>query len=129
MPDRNSLREIRPSITQIIEKESMTNMEIFQNKVLRPILKFQNDLLISIFKNYIKKRKGTFHKLPKEDQLEYIEKSIQKDFRFRSLLIGTIIGHFTAEEYFTYESMEKGISKRIGDLLVQRLQDQLLLLP
>jgi hypothetical protein len=35
--------------------------ESFQNRTLRPILKFQNDLLIASFKNYISTHKNIFY--------------------------------------------------------------------
>ena len=34
--------------------------EIFQNKILRPILKFQNGLLLDVLRNYIQKHNKNF---------------------------------------------------------------------
>ena len=48
MSDRTS---IRPTLT--FEKEAESEFEKFQNEVLRPILKLQNDLLIEIGRAHV----------------------------------------------------------------------------
>ncbi|MEM6697728.1 MAG: glyoxalase [Bacteroidota bacterium] len=124
--NREKIKELRPNITAIDKAAAVTPEERFQNQVLRPILKFQNLLLLKVYQHYLIQRKRQFHKLsnPKE-KLAYIEHSVQKDSKLRELLLGLVIGYFTVEEYDTYLENEKPIRKRIIDLLVQRLQDQM----
>lgn len=124
--NREKLKELRPDIDSIDHTSAISPEEQFQNQILRPILKFQNELLLKIYQHYVEQRKGQFYKLsnPKE-KLAYIEHSIQKDSKLRELLLGIVIGHFTQEEYNTYLKAEKSIRKRIINLLVQRLQDQM----
>ncbi|MEM6379495.1 MAG: glyoxalase [Bacteroidota bacterium] len=119
-----AIKTLRPPIPTIIDENAVSSAELFQNRTLRPILKLQNELLIAIFKQYIIKRKDTFHKLNKVKKLEYIEHSIRKDLRFKNLLVGTIMGHFTNEEYKQFLANEKELTKRTTDLLVQRLTSQ-----
>ncbi|MEL0241092.1 MAG: glyoxalase [Flavobacteriaceae bacterium] len=95
--------------------------------VLRPILKLQNDLFISVFKNYIKKHKNVFYELSIEKKQRYVEHAIQKDIKFRNSLKGMIIGMFTVEEYETYTLNSSALNKRMMNLLIVRLKDQLLL--
>jgi hypothetical protein len=45
------------------------SFESFQNSTLRPIAKFQNDILLSIFEDYIIRYKNVFHKLGHEEKL------------------------------------------------------------
>ena len=53
------LTEIRgESLGTVSENSSFE--EKFQNKTLRPILKFQNELFLEVFKNYAIKQKGVF---------------------------------------------------------------------
>ena len=118
------LKDIRPAIPTITEVNVTTVMEQFQNKTLRPILKFQNQLLLKSFQQYIIKRKNKFHQLPPIQKLEYIQKNIRNDLKFRNLLTGIIIGHFTLEEFDIYQNNESELSRRITSLLIQRLQDQ-----
>lgn len=113
---------IRPTLT--FEKEAEGEFEKFQNEVLRPILKLQNDLLVEIFKTYVEKRKGTFYKLSEKEQLVYIDQSVRKDMKFKHYLEGIITGMFTLQEYARFIENEEELTKRMINLLVQRLHSQ-----
>ncbi|MDA8685390.1 glyoxalase [Robiginitalea sp.] len=123
-----SLQEIRPNLNQILEHKGTTEGEWFQNSVLRPILKFQNDLLVAVFKQYIEKHKGAFFNLNTDGKLVYIENTIQKDVKFRNALKGMVIGQFTLEEYLRYSSNSSALNKRMMNMIVERLKDQIQLL-
>lgn len=118
-----SVKNIRPAIPMIIEEAATSPEERFQNTCLRPILKFQNDLLLAVFKNYLALRKGKFYALSKPKKLEYIDHAIRKDLKFKSLLIGIVVGQFTVEEWGVYDTYERELRKRVTGLLVQRIQD------
>ena len=129
MNDRSdSLLRVRPEIKTTQINVMMSNDERFQNETLRPIIKFQNLLLIEVFKNYIKKHKNAFYALSLEKRLEYIEKSIQKDIKFRNSLKGIIIGQFTLEEYSIYIQNSSALNKRMMNMVIERLKDQVQLL-
>lgn len=121
------LLQQRPDIPTSKINDQMGSEEYFQNAILRPILKLQNDLFISVFKNYIKKHKNVFYELSLEKKQRYIEHAIQKDIKFRNSLKGIIIGMFTVEEYETYTMNSSALNKRMMNLLIVRLKDQLLL--
>jgi hypothetical protein len=101
-----------------------TTEESFQNEVLRPILKLQNDIIIASFDNYITKNKLDFHNQTTEQKLLIMDKAIQKDIKFRNALKGMIIGLFTADEYALYIQNSSNISKRIMSMLLERLKSQ-----
>ena len=121
------LMQQRPDIPTSKINDQMGSEEYFQNAILRPILKLQNDLFIRVFKNYIKKHKNIFYELSLEKKQRYIEHAIQKDIKFRNSLKGMIIGMFTVEEYETYTMNSSALNKRMMNLLIVRLKDQLLL--
>ncbi|MEK9912337.1 MAG: glyoxalase [Flavobacteriaceae bacterium] len=121
------LLQQRPDIPTSKINDQMGSEEYFQNAVLRPILKLQNDLFINVFKNYIKKHKNVFYELSIEKKQRYVEHAIQKDIKFRNSLKGMIIGMFTVEEYETYTMNSSALNKRMMNLLIVRLKDQLLL--
>lgn len=123
-----SIVNLRPQILSARITPNMSSDEYFQNKILRPILKLQNDLFIAIFKNYITKNKNVFYEINVEKRLKYIEHAIQKDIKFRNSLKGVIIGQFTVEEYHTYIENSSSINKRMMNLLITRLQNQIQLL-
>ena len=99
------LKEYRGEMLGLLSSE-LTTEEFFQNQTLRPILKLQNDLLISIFKNYIAKSKTDFNNLKLDKKLEFVEKSIQRDNNFRNIVLGITIGLFTTTEIQIYYQTE-----------------------
>jgi len=119
-----ALKELRPLIPTIIDKNAVSSAELFQNRTLRPILKLQHDLLTAIFRQYIIKRKNAFHNLNVPKRVEYIENSIRKDLKLKILLVGVITGHFTLEEWALFIADEGELTKRMTNLLVQRLTSQ-----
>ena len=102
--------------------------EAFQNITLRPILKLQNDLFIQVFINYAIKQKNVFFGLTVDKKLSYIENSIHRDMKFRNLLKGMIIGFFTVNEFHDYVKNSSNLNKRMMNLLIERLKNQLQLI-
>jgi hypothetical protein len=128
MNDReNDLVKARPQISPKSISENMSNDERFQNSTLRPVIKLQSPLLIAAFRNYIAKRKNVFHDLSLEKRSLYIENAIQKDMKFRNSLKGMIIGQFTLQEYQSYIQNSSPLNKRMMNIVVERLKDNILL--
>ncbi|WP_340073745.1 glyoxalase [Leptobacterium sp. I13] len=124
----DDLLNIRPDIPSAIIYDTMNNDERFQNKTLRPVIKLQNDLLLAAFKNYINKHKGVFYTFSLEKRLQFIENSVQKDIKFRNSLKGMVIGQFTIEEYTSYIQNSSALNKRMMNMVIERLKDQVQLL-
>ena len=101
-----------------------TAEESFQNEVLRPILKLQNDLFIASFVNYIDENKVDFNSKTIEAKLAVIDNAIQKDIKFRNEMKGIIVGLFTIDEYSIYTKNASNINKRIKNMLLERLKSQ-----
>ena len=120
-----SLLSIRPSLDHIKNTDDPASEAYFQNEVLRPILKFQNDLFVQVLKNYFLKHNNSFYSLSLEKRLLYIENALQKDIKFRNVLKGIIIGQFTLEEYHSYRSKSAALNKRMMQMLIQRYQSQI----
>ncbi|AKA36324.1 MAG: glyoxalase [Muricauda sp.] len=123
-----SLLAVRPGIKTSRCYENMGDEERFQNETLRPVIKFQNPLLVEMFKNYVNKHKGAFYELSNEKQLHFIENAIQKDIKFRNALKGMVIGQFTVEEYLGYIKNSSALNKRMMNMVIERLKDQVQLL-
>ena len=77
------LKDFRGETIGTITEQSSSD-ELFQNQVLRPILKLQNDLFIDVFLNYLVKNRIDFNTFSVEKKLATIENSIQKDIKFRN---------------------------------------------
>ncbi|MFH6603825.1 glyoxalase [Maribacter algicola] len=121
----HSLLQMRPQILQASIVNLTSSDQHFQNETLRPILKFQNVLLLAVFKNYIGKHKNRFYELPLEKRMIYIENAVQKDIKFRNSLKGIIIGQFTVAEYERYILSSSALNKRMMGMVIARLKDQI----
>jgi hypothetical protein len=115
------LKRIRPDFMTTTINNEMTTEERFQNLVLRPIIKLQNDLFIEVFKNYVAKHKNVFYDLSVEKRVDYIGNTIHKDMKFRNSLKGIIIGFFTIEEYKLYIQNSSALNKRMMNIAKERL--------
>ena len=116
--------QFRGEILGTITPQSSSE-EIFQNQTLRPILKLQNDLFVAVFTNQISKHKNDFYNLSVDKKLQYIENVIQKDIKFRNALKGMVIGLFTLQEYDNYIKNSSNLNKRMMNMLIERLKNQI----
>jgi hypothetical protein len=122
MSSRDSyLKSLRPDILTKTIKTEMSSEEYFQNKVLRPIIKFQNELLIAVFLQFCTKYKNVFFDLSTEKKILYIESSITKDSKLRSSFRDLIIGLFYVEEYSEYLKNASALNKRMTGIIKERL--------
>lgn len=118
------LTELRPNSIGNITTNSSSE-ELFQNQTLRPILKFQNDLFVEVFRNYAVKQKNVFFSLPPQKKMDYIEHVIQRDIKFRNALKGMVIGLFTTKEYQEYIQNSSNLNKRMMNMVIERLKSQI----
>ena len=123
-----SLLKIRPEIPNAKVTLLMSEEEYFQNKTIRPIAKLQNNLLVEVFKHYIKKHKNVFYDLSVEKRIDYIENAIHKDMKFRNSLKGILIGQFTIEEHRNYVNNSSALNKRMMSIVKERLKQNIQLL-
>ncbi|MGA0011966.1 MAG: glyoxalase [Flavobacteriaceae bacterium] len=119
------LLQQRPQILSSKIHDNMSREEYFQNAVLRPVLKLQNELFIAVYMNYIRKHKNVFHDLSLPKKMQYIENSVQRDVKFRNNLKGIILGQLTVEEFEVYAENSSALNKRMMNLLIERLKDQI----
>lgn len=115
----------RPELVHLVNKDT-TDVEKFQNEVLRPIIKMQHDLLIVFFENYLQKRKIDFKALSEERKKIKIKSIFEKDIHVKNLILGIVIGYFSVDEYLFYSQSSAEFNKRILQIIIQRLQDSLL---
>lgn len=114
----------RPELPGII-KPRTTEIEGFQNKIIRPIIKMQHDLLIAFLNNYLQKRKIDFSGISEEKRRLKIKVILEKDIPFRNMILGSVIGHFSKDEYNHYYAIASEMNKRIIQITIQRFQDSI----
>jgi hypothetical protein len=109
----------RPHI--VIEKQAETEVELFQNQTLRPILKLQNNLLLDFFKQQLLNKNIDLTLLSTEKVAELVHNSLHKDSAFRSLMLGLVCGHFTEQESQLYFQHKTELNKRTIAMMAERL--------
>jgi hypothetical protein len=95
--------------------------ENFQNETLRPILKLQNDLIITLAQEFLKHRNVSWEKIREKDPLQWLNLNIKRDIPFRNQLIGMVIGQFSKNELDEYLTFQKEINKRIINMMTERI--------
>jgi len=119
------IKSFRPELPSVAKGVDISEIELFQNEVLRPILKFQNEVLTTIFVSNLKKRDVDFTKMNLNGRIEYVTNVIQKDLGLRNVLIGIVLGLLTVEEIVPYYQHETEYRRRISKMIIDRLADQL----
>ena len=111
----------RPIIEKAIVSTKMTEVEKFQNKTLRPIIKMKHELLIAYFNHYLSIQKFDFQDFSDLKKIEFIERAFSKDSQLRNETKGMIIGHFTLDEFAIYKNFIKESNKRILTMVKERI--------
>jgi len=114
----------RPEISSAKIVEATSSFEAFQNQVIRPILKFQNELLIEVFLSRIKTKNQDLSALSFTEKQEIIKAQFKTNTTLKQMLLGCVIGLLTTEEFNYYNANTSNINKRIFSMLKERLFDQ-----
>lgn len=117
------LLAMRPEIEGV--QEALNEIEQFQNKAIRPVLKFQNTALVNVLKSYIKDRKKPFKAFNQKVQKQMIKDYIQNDHLFRRELQHLIVALLTEQELHFYFTHRSECNKRIVQMLIERYCNQL----
>ncbi len=114
------------SILPIIEIETSTSLtiEYFQSETLRPILKFQNEIILETFESFCFDNKVNLKNLNSDLKLLKIAQILKTSIQLKQFYLGMIIGFFTLEEIHFYTANKKEINKRIIALLIERIYSQ-----
>ena len=124
--DRDTLiKALRPAIPKAEVGPNISEKEAFQNLTLRPIIKFQHDLLINLFRGYLSHHKTGFYALEESAKKTLIQNRLQKDQHLKNQVKGCVFGLFTAQEMEVYGEFEASLGKRICQMVAQRLCDSL----
>lgn len=110
--------KLRP---ELFLKKADSKEEIFQNETLRPILKLQHELIITLAQEFLKSRNVTWEKIKEKDPLQWLNINIKRDIPFKNQLIGMVIGQFNKEELAEYLTFQKEMNKRIINMMTERI--------
>lgn len=116
----------RPEIPSIQNTTKTLDIEVFQNKVLRPILKLQNTIFVSVFLDELRRKKQDFTTFNSEDKHKAMQRHLNTNSSLKQRFLGIVMGLFTNTEMDFYQRHMSAINKRIFSMLKIRLEDQLI---
>jgi hypothetical protein len=114
----------RPILSDLVN-EGTSELEKFQNEIIRPVIKMQHDLLIASFKHYLQKRKIDFSVLSDQKKRSRVTSIFKTDNNYKNMTLGFIIGHFSDEEFTFYTANVSEVNKRILQIITQRIKDSI----
>lgn len=117
------LKSIRPIIE--IDNSKSTDLELFQSLSLRPILKLQNNIILSLMNQHLAEHKLVVKNLTDNKKTERIHDIVKNNLQQKQLLLGVVIAHFTDEELNFYYLNKKEVVKRIITMVLERICSQL----
>ena len=116
----------RPVLPVEIKEGRVSEVELFQNEVIRPVIKQHSDLLFARLNSALVSMNIDLVKLPSYKKREVLTQLFHKYQPFKREIVGMVIGHFTLEEYRRYESIHKAINRRIVQIVLSRCIDRLM---
>ena len=116
----------RPELSEDILIGIKTKTEEFQNRVLRPIIKMQSDVLMWHMQGKLSKLKSDWNNQNFEERRNAMTQLLTKDKTFKHEIIGIVLGQFSLEEYRNYMAYAKEINKRITQIVLNRSLDLIL---
>ena len=115
--------KVRPNLPSSLTEGELKEEELFQNMVLRPVIKMQHDLLILTVKSYFSSKKVIFHLMDTSKRTTAIESAFQNDLALKKEIQGMIIGQLTQDEFKLYLNWERSVNKRIVQMVRNRMID------
>jgi hypothetical protein len=119
MREESELKALRPEIFS--EQTTWNELETFQNEVLRPILKYQHNLIIRLTKEESLFQKQISNISTLEQKRDSIKSFFLSQPNFKYFLIGQICGLLTSSEFDFYLKTKKELDKRISNMLSDRI--------
>lgn len=120
----SQIYQLRPEI-KVEKPEQQHPHEVFQNTVLRPIIKLQHELILRAVENTPNFFSILARVHTKEQYIREIKPFIQSQVPFKNQMIGMIAGMMTLEEYDYYSANISEMNKRITQMIIQRIADTL----
>ena len=119
------MEKVRPKLPDTLTEGELKEEELFQNMILRPVIKMQHDLLIVRVKSHFISKRVLFNVMDNKKRTEAIIQAFQSDHNLKKEIQGMIIGQLTVLEFQQYLKIERSLNKRIVQMVRNRMIDSL----
>lgn len=111
----------RPIVNINNKPEIHLENELFQNEVLRPVLKMQHEITLKLFNSHIINLGIVWNDLKKSKKTQCVENQLSKNIQLKNLIIGIVVGQFKELEMDKYLINYREFNKRILQMTTQRI--------
>lgn len=110
-------------LPEIFFDESLdsTELELFQNKYLRSILKYQHDYLKALVRSNCEQMNPGFLNLTEREKMRFTRQTIQNNQVLRNQCLGLIIGFLEPDQFSWYLTQRANCNKRILQMVEKRI--------
>ena len=119
------MEKVRPKLPETLTEGELKEEELFQNMILRPVIKMQHDLLIMRVKSHFISKRVLFNVMDNKKRTEAIIQAFQNDHNLKKEIQGMITGQLTVLEFQQYLKIERSLNKRIVQMVRNRMIDSL----
>ena len=124
MNREENLFKIRPKVETEINYK-ISSSEAFQNDTIRPILKFQNDIIVYLFKNSKAITKINFDRKDAIGKKTIVTDLLKSDQKLKGQIEASVFSLMTVPELDYYFENRSEIKRRINTMVIERLIDNL----
>ena len=115
------MEKVRPKLPDTLTEGELKEEELFQNMILRPVIKMQHDLLIMRVKSHFISKRVLFNVMDNKKRTEAIIQAFQNDHNLKKEIQGMITGQLTVLEFQQYLKIERSLNKRIVQMVRNRM--------
>ena len=119
------MEKVRPKLPDVLTEGELKEEELFQNMVLRPVIKMQHDLLIMRVKSHFSSKRILFNVMDNKKRTAAIIQAFQSDHYLKKEIQGMITGQLSLAEFQLYLKSERSFNKRIIQMVRNRMIDSL----
>ncbi|MCB2376372.1 hypothetical protein LGH70_02190 [Hymenobacter sp. BT635] len=124
-PTDAALLALRPVLPMALPTEPESNTGDFLHRTLRPVLKLQNELLLTVIADFVREHHIAFAGRSTTEQQRQLAELLARNVKLRYTIIGCVMGLFTGPELAFYRQNRSEVNRRILELTTQRVQSQL----
>ncbi|TGD81519.1 hypothetical protein [Hymenobacter wooponensis] len=119
-----ALLALRPTVAAELPPEPVASVADFLHRTLRPVLKLQNEHLLTVIADFLSDHHVPFRAAQAAEQQRLLTELLGRNTKLRYTLIGLAVGLFTTEELHFYRAHRSELNRRLLELTVRRAQDQ-----
>ena len=119
-----ALLALRPTIAADLPAEPEATVGDFQHRILRPVLKLQNELLLRAVAGFLRDHHVPFGTALPELQARHLTDLLGRNVKLRYTIIGLITALFTSAEAAFYDQHRAELNRRLLELAQRRALDQ-----